>query len=187
MGHGIALHAKGDSSGVQCFICSEYNHYSNQCRRTCDATKRAPNRGTPHWKNSRGRGSNGGRGGCGGSAAGRGHGGGDKWCSLHNTTSHSDQECLKQKTNGNTGSANFANICILHQYESQVNTTGETTSEVTGGYMGGYSFMASTATEPAPQERPTKAREKDLSGSETLGFFGAFGGDGESTALIVIR
>ena len=112
---------------------------------------------------------------------------GAKWCSLHNTASHIDHECLKQKINGNTGSANFANIYRPHQSQSPVNATVETTSEVTGGYMGGYSFMASTATEPAPQERPTKAREKDLSGSETLGFFGAFGGDGESTALIVIR
>ena len=188
VGRGVAMQAQGDSRGVQCFNCSEYGHYRNECPQACDAKKRGPNRGKPHWKkNSRGRGSNGGRGGRGGGAGGRGHGGGAEWCSLHNTTSHSDQECLKQKTNGNTGSANFANICILHQYESQVNTTVETTSEVTGGYMGGYSFMASTATEPAPQERPTKAREKDLSGSETLGFFGAFGGDGESTALIVIR
>ena len=182
------MHAQGDSSGVQCFNCSEYGHYRNECPESNDVKKRRNNRRKPHWKkNGRGGGSDGEREGRDGGAAGRGHGGGDKWCSLHNTTSHSDQECLKQKTNGNTGSANFANICILHQYESQVNTTVETTSEVTGGYMGGYSFMASTATEPAPQERPTKAREKDLSGSETLGFFGAFGGDGESTALIVIR
>ena len=52
-----------------------------------------------------------------------------------------------------------------------MNATVETTSEVTGGYMGGYSFMANTAVEPAPQERPTEAREKELSGSETLGLF----------------
>ena len=76
---------------------------------------------------------------------------GAKWCSLHNTTSHSDQECLKQNINGNTGSANFTNIYSPHQSESPVNTMVETASEVTGGYMGRYSFMASTAVESLPQ------------------------------------
>ena len=187
VGRGVAMPAQGDISGVQCFNCSEYGHYRKECPQNCDAKKLGPNRGKPHWKkNSRGGGSSGGRGGRGGGAGGRGRGGGTKWCSLHNTTSHSDQECLKQKINGNTGSANFANIYSLNQSESPVNTTMETTSDVTGGYMGGFSFTASTAVEPTPQERLTKECEKELSGSETLGLFGALGGGGESTALMVI-
>lgn len=41
--------------------------------------------------------------------------------------------------------------------------------------MGRYSFMASTAVEPTPQERPTEAREKELSGPETHELFGGTG------------
>lgn len=194
-GRGVAMHAQGDSSGVQCFNCSEYGHYRNDCPQNNDKKKRGHNgRKKNTGGGGNGGGHNGGRGGRGGggagrgggSGAGRGRGGGAKWCSLHNTTSHSDQECLKQKSNGNTGSANFANIYSPHQSESPVNTTVATTSAATGGYMGGYSFMASAAAEPAPQERPTEAREKELSGSETLGLFGALGGGGESTALMAM-
>ena len=171
------MHAQGDSSGVQCFNYSEYGHYRKECPQNCDAKKRGHHRGKPHWtKNSRGVGSNGGRWGRGGGAGGRRRGGGAKWCSLHNNTSHSDQECLKQKINGNTGSANFVNMYISHQSESPVNTTVETTSEVTGGYMGRYSFMASTAVEPAPQERPTEAREKELSWVGNAWIVRSFGG-----------
>ena len=46
--------------------------------------------------------------------------------------------------------------------------------------------MASPAVEPVPHERPTEAREEELSGSGTLGFFRALGGNGESTALMAI-
>ena len=139
VGRGVAMYAQGASRGVQCFNCSEYGHYRKECQRTCDAKKRGPNRGKSHWKkNSNGGGSNGGRGGRGGRAGGRGRGGGVKWCSLHNTTSQSDRECLKQTMNGNTGSANLANIYNPQQSESSVNTTVETTSEETRGYTGGY-------------------------------------------------
>ena len=178
-GRGVAMHAQGDSSGVQCFNCSEYGHYRKECPQNCDAKKRGPNRGKPHWKNSRGGGSSGKRGlrrRCRWPWTRRGA----KWCSLHNTASHIDHECLKQKINGNTGSANFANIYRPHQSQSPVNATVETTSEVTGGYMGGYSFMASTAVEPAPQA------EEGLSGSEPFVLFGSVRGGGESTALTAI-
>lgn len=109
------------------------------------------------------------------SAAGRGRDGGAQWCSLFNITSHSNQTCRKQKITGNTGSASLVNVDSPHQPESPVKTAVETKPEVTGGYMGGNSFMARTSTEPAPQERSTEAREKELSGSETLGLFGSLG------------
>ena len=57
-------------------------------------------------------------------------------------------------------------------------------SEVSGVYMGVYSFMANMVAKPAPQERPTKARQNELSGSERLEFFGALEVGSESTALI---
>lgn len=101
---------------------------------------------------------NGGRGGSsdekrgrGGSGAGHELSGGAKWCSLHNTTNHTDQACLKQKGDYRD-SVNFANIYSPHPFESPVNTTVVTKSEATGVYMGGYTFMASAATEPAPDE-----------------------------------
>lgn len=61
------------------------------------------------------------------------------------------------------------------------------TSEVTGVYIGGYSFLANMVAEPAPQERPTEARETELSGSERLEGFGALEKGGESTALIAME
>ena len=61
-----------------------------------------------------------------------------------------------------------------------MNITVETTSEATGAYTGEHSFMASTAVEPSAQERPTEPREKELSGAETLGVFGALGGGGKN-------
>ena len=113
-GRGVAMHAQGDSSGVQCFNCSEYGHYRNECPESNDVKKRRNNRRKPHWKkNGRGGGSDGEREGRDGGAAGRGHGGGTKWCCLHTTVSHSDQECLKPKINGNTGSANIVNVTTL--------------------------------------------------------------------------
>lgn len=57
--------------------------------------------------------------------------------------------------------------------------------EVTGGHIKRYSLVASMTTEPAPQQRPTEAREKEVSGSEALGLSRALGGGGESMALMV--
>ena len=168
VGRGVVMHAQGDSGGVTCFNCSEYGRYRNECPQNNDETKRSGGKAYGR-KSGRGEGRNGKRRGCGGSAAGFRRVKEARWWSSHNITSHSDQECLKQRINGNTDSASFANMYSPRQLESPVNTTVGTTSEVTWDYMGGYSLMAITAAKPAPQERPAEARGMELSGSETLG------------------
>lgn len=98
-----------DFTGVQ--LCSTYGHYNNYRPQNSDAKKRGHNREKPYGRNN---GLDGGRndcrGGRGGITARHGGGGRAKWCSIDNTTSHNDQECLKKKINGNTGSANFAKV-----------------------------------------------------------------------------
>lgn len=94
---------------------------------------------------------------------------------LHNTTRHSDQECLDNKSNRNTSSINFANNYSPHQSGSPVNTTVTTTSEAAGGYVGGYLFVASAAAEATPQERSIEACETELSRAKPLGIFRGLG------------
>ena len=88
-------------------------------------------------------------------------------------TSHSDQERLKQKSNGNTGSAKTANIYSPHQSESPVKATMANASETTRGYAGGYSLMASTTDDAGTPEETDSGTQNNLSGSETLECFGA--------------
>lgn len=108
-------------------------------------------------------------------------------------TGHSDQECLKQKTNGNTGSANFTNIYSPHLSESPVNTTVPvkttvaTASGATVGYMVEYSVMASSAAKPAPQERDRRRHAKrNSAGRKRLDFPELWGAGGESMGLVAI-
>lgn len=92
------------------------------------------------------------------------------------TSRSCDQERLKQKSNGNIDSTNFANIYGPHQSDSPMNTTMATTSEATRGYMGGYSFMASTVDDAGTPEETDRDTQKDISGWETLGCFEALEG-----------
>lgn len=50
VGHGVAMHAQGDFSRAQCFICSGYGHYRSDCSRCNDKKKRGHNGGKPHMK-----------------------------------------------------------------------------------------------------------------------------------------
>ena len=94
--------------------------------------------------------------------------------SLHNTTSHRDQESLKQTMGGNTASANFANIYRRHQSESPVNG---------GDCIGG---LARTAVERAPRRDQQRHTKMNRAGRKRLAFRSFGGGGGESTVLVAI-
>ena len=68
------------SSTDQCHQCKEYGHFQRDCPK--QVQKQRPKRGKKHWKKGK---------------KGGGGGGQQKWCSYHNTTSHADSECNKQK------------------------------------------------------------------------------------------
>ena len=67
------------SSTDQCHRCKEYGHFKRDCPKQVQNNR--PKKGKKPGKNKRG---------GGGSAL-------PKWCSYHNTTTHSDAECQKQQ------------------------------------------------------------------------------------------
>ena len=56
MARGVAMHAHGDCSGVQCFNCGKCSHYKIDCPWNSDKNNRGHSGGKPHWKKNGGRG-----------------------------------------------------------------------------------------------------------------------------------
>ena len=77
LGRGTAMAA---SSSDQCHRCKAYGHFQRDCPQ--QVQKNRPKPGKKKWENNGG--------GSGGSAQ-------QKWCSYHNTTTHSDAKCHKQQ------------------------------------------------------------------------------------------
>ena len=110
------MSTQGDLSKVKCYICKQFGHRKGDCPQF-----------DPNYRKKV----------SGGSKVS----GASKWCSLHKTASHSDDECMvQQKNKDNKGSANFTNI-----YHPRQSTSPEdTASEMAQGFQGGFSFAATT-------------------------------------------
>ena len=83
-GSGLVVSSQGAavaaSSSVQCHRCQVYGNFQRNCPQ--QVQKNRPKPGEKKWKKKRG--------GGGGSAQ-------PKWCTYHNTTTHSDAECQEQQ------------------------------------------------------------------------------------------
>lgn len=88
--------------------CQQHGHHHRDCTqpsRHKQQQEEGPRK--KHWKKTNGQ-------------------AGPKWCSLHNTTSHSDAECYKQQKDAHNkpqGRINFANIASAHS--PQADYSGE--------------------------------------------------------------
>lgn len=95
-GRGIAMaaHSTPGLSDTTCYDCKGIGHYSYDCPSPLNSGGDSNENGDNHDNHQTGR-RKGGQGSK--SKQGSGDGGGQKWCSLHNSTTHNDADCHTQK------------------------------------------------------------------------------------------
>ena len=149
-----------DLSKISCHYCNKFGHYKNDCadfKATHDQNRR--HRQRQHKQ----------RGGHqlhqpkpGGQQQQRG--GGQKWCSYHETTTHNDADCRTTPANGLNGNAHFAQVRppsvpgICGSWDLPVRDDSDEKPCI--------SFLAK---EVQPAVKPAKARVKEEKGARPFG------------------
>ncbi|CAM9967233.1 unnamed protein product, partial [Ectocarpus sp. 12 AP-2014] len=142
-GRGVAMPAYGDST-IKCFSCRQHGHRRRDCPEL-PRHKQHQHKGPQkkHWKKPSGQ-------------------PGPKWCSLHKTTSHSDEECFKQQKDAHSkphGRINFTDVGSAHI--PQADDSDEETI--------GFSSASVTASSLMPTVSSSTKPDKEIKSAIALG------------------
>ena len=137
-GAAMTVESTRDLSEIICHNCKKPGHYMRRCP-TSDNGKRSNDKRNngKQDKNKKGPAAKGYK------KPGSGGGGGQKWCSVHKSTTHNDAECYKQGAKRAESSGAYT-ATVLSAAAPPPADTGDPVFKVEGGFDGGFMWMAST-------------------------------------------